>query len=635
MKHPLIHNIYQFFHNRIPSRIIKYAIDLFSIVLAYVFAKLILDLPFQQFFYQDLFLMTTIGVGAAYAFKVEQQLWRFTSLHTLFEVLKYSVVISAIFFGWQYIHYKNLKTAFLFTTLFATFSFTAFNMSRIMLRLAFEKFRSSKNKTGHSVIVLGAGRGAELFIRESLKREDSLYHIEGVLDDDPNFWGKRLFGIKVYGPIKDLAKLATTSEIQMVVIAIPSLDQQRLKEIIDEAKELDLQVKILPSFEKLLMNRDISPEDISIEDLLGRDPITLDDKEVSSFIQGKNVLITGAGGSIGSELSRQMIKLNPKSIILLDHSEYNLYKITWEFEHLHKYPNFAGVLANVTDAKVMEDVFKNYNPDVVFHAAAYKHVPLLEKQAKQAITNNFFGTKTVAELASKYKAEKFILISTDKAVNPTNVMGSTKRMAEIFCQHFNADSQTNFVTVRFGNVLGSAGSVIPLFKKQLKQGGPLTVTHPDITRYFMSIPEASQLVIQAGAMGEGGEIFVLDMGEPIKIKDLAERIISLTGKRPYKDVDITFTGLRPGEKLFEELFYDDEGHVPTKRHKIFTAKGHHDNYAEFEDRLKVLEKSLDNFTEEKFIEMIAAMVPEAKISMAKREKFGVDSSSPQEIHYKQ
>jgi len=626
MQHKFIHNIYHLFQNRIPSRIVKYTIDLFSVYLAYISAKLILGLPWNDYFYQDLFLMTVIGIGAAYALKIEQQLWRYTSLHTLFEVMKYCVVLSLIFFMWKFIHYKNFKLPFLISIFFTIFLFTALNFSRILLRLAYERFKNSRKGERAAVVVLGAGKSAELFIRESLKRDDRLYQIQAVLDDDPNLWGARLFGVKVFGPIKDLAKHTSSSEIQTVVIAIPSLDSQRLQEIIDEAKELDLQVKILPSFEKLLMNRDISPEDISIEDLLGRDPITLDDKEVSSFIQGKNVLITGAGGSIGSELSRQMIKLNPKSIVLLDHSEYNLYKITWEFEHAHKYPNFAGVLANVTDGKVMEDVFKNYSPDVVFHAAAYKHVPLLEKQAKQAIANNFFGTKTVAELASKYKTEKFILISTDKAVNPTNVMGSTKRMAEIFCQHFNAESQTNFVTVRFGNVLGSAGSVIPLFKKQLKQGGPLTVTHPDITRYFMSIPEASQLVIQAGAMGEGGEIFVLDMGEPIKIKDLAERIINLTGKRPYKDVEIEFTGLRPGEKLYEELFYDDEGHVPTKRHKIFTAKASHDNYQDFEDRLKVLEKSLDNFTEEKFVEMIAAMVPEAKISMEKREKFGVDVS---------
>lgn len=623
MKYSIIRTCYQFFHNRVSSQFTKYAIDLISILASYSIAKLILGVNFTDYFYQDLFFLTVIGMGAAYALKIEQQLWRFASLHTLFEVLKYGLIVSGLFFAFQYLHYKHFKIALLFSIIFAAFFFTALNMSRILLRLIFERARQSKIQGDHSVIVLGAGKGAELFIRESMKCVNG-YRIQGILDDDPNLWGNRIFGIKIYGPIKDLEKLASFTEVQAVVVAIPSLNAQRLQEITEVAEALDLQVKILPSFERLLINQDISPEDISIEDLLGRDPITLGDDEISSFIQGKNVLITGAGGSIGAELSRQLIKLNPASIILLDHSEYNLYKIAWEFEHLHKYPHFAAVLANITDEKVMEKVFQDYSPDVIFHAAAYKHVPLLEKQARQAISNNFLGTKIVAELASKYKAEEFILISTDKAVNPTNVLGSTKRMAEIFCQNFNQESQTRFVIVRFGNVLGSAGSVIPLFKKQLKQGGPLTVTHPDITRFFMSIPEASQLVIQAGAMGEGGEIFVLDMGSPVKIKDLAERLINLTGKRPYKDVDIVFTGLRPGEKLYEELFYEEEAHASTKRDKIFSAQKSHGDYEDFQEHAKVLEKSLDNLAEEKLIEMIAAMVPEANMSQGKREKFGVD-----------
>ena len=453
--------------------------------------------------------------------------------------------------------------------LFVIFSFSGLNLTRILVRIAFDQTRLTPQEEGINVILIGAGKGGELFIKESKKNLHKTYRIEGILDDNPDLWGRKLWDIKIYGPIKDLIKLTNSNDIQMIIIAIPSLPKERLLDIITTAEELELQVKVLPSFDNLLIHNQTSPEDISIEDLLGRDSVNLDAEEAAKFIKNKVVLITGAGGSIGSEICRQLISLCPKIIIMVDHCEFNLYEISWELENTLKYTDFLSLLANVSDNEAMASIFKAHQPQIVFHAAAYKHVPLLEKQAKQAIQNNFFGTKNMAELASQYKSEKFILISTDKAVNPTNIMGSTKRMAEIFCQNFSKTSNTSFVTVRFGNVLGSAGSVIPLFKKQLKHGGPLTVTDPEITRFFMSIPEASQLVLQAGAMSMGGEIFVLDMGAPIKILDLAERLISLTGRRPYKDIDIIFTGLRPGEKLYEELFYANEEHIPTKRKKIF------------------------------------------------------------------
>ncbi|MEB3703147.1 Polysaccharide biosynthesis protein [Candidatus Bealeia paramacronuclearis] len=599
-----------------------------SLTTAYLTAQYILQIPLTSHLAADLVFLFIFSIGTAYFLSLEKHLWRFTSLYSLIDVFKYCAIILILFVGWRYLKGEGLATLIKFSFLFLIFSFSALNMVRILIRLAFERLRHPQVQTGaNTVIVLGAGKGAELFIRESMKRADSAYKIEGLLDDDPNLWGKKIFGIKIYGPIKDMAKFVDSSTIQMIVIAIPSLDQDKLCEIITTAEELGMPVKILPSFEKLLINKNISPEDISMEDLLGRDAIQLDDTEVSNFIKGKNILITGAGGSIGSEICRQLIKLKPKSMILVDHSEYNLYKMSWELEHVFKYTQFVAVLASVNDFEVMEGVFRTHNPNIVFHAAAYKHVPLLEKQAKQALRNNFFGTKNVAELASLYGSEKFILISTDKAVNPTNVMGSTKRMAEVFCQNFNQSSETNYSIVRFGNVLGSDGSVIPLFKKQLKQGGPLTVTHPEITRFFMSIPEASQLVIQAGAMGKGGEIFVLDMGSPIKITDLAERLISLSGKRPYKDIEIVFTGLRPGEKLYEELFYESEGHIPTKREKIFIAKCSNNDFKGFEERLQVLEKSINHFHEEKLIEIISHMVPEATIDFSPKAIYGVDGGS--------
>lgn len=611
----------------LPTNIVKCTIDVGSIILSCILAKYILHVPIKDHFYADLSFLFFSSIISAYVFGLYHHLWRFTSLYNILDVFKYCLAITALFTIWFKFRGQEGEQLLKLCFLFMMFSFASLNLTRIFVRTTFEQVRFVNQKECVSILVIGAGKGGELFIRESKKRPYKDYQIEGILDDDPNLWGKKLFGIKVYGPIKDLAKLASSNEIQLAVIAIPSLDKERLVEITKTAEEIGLPVRVLPSFDNLLMNKNLSPEDISVEDLLGRDSVNLDPHEVSKFIKDKTILITGAGGSIGSEICRQLIKLEPRSIIMVDHSEYNLYKISWELEHSLKYSQFVPALANVCDSKTMEDIFALHKPQVVFHAAAYKHVPLLERQAKQAIINNFFGTKNVAELASKYESEKFILISTDKAVNPTNIMGSTKRMAEIFCQNFNTQSKTNYITVRFGNVLGSAGSVVPLFKKQLKQGGPLTVTHPEITRFFMSIPEASQLVLQSGAMGLGGEIFVLDMGSPIKISDLAERLISLSGKRPYKDIDIIFTGLRPGEKLYEELFYENEDHISTKRKKIFLANCRPTDFEDFMKNTQNLKDCLKDAEEEQLIETISKMVPEAKINTFPKTIYGVDKKN--------
>lgn len=466
---------------------------------------------------------------------------------------------------------RLLESVFKFTLVFLLLSTFSLTLPRILCRIFHERrdlFHGEKQR----VILIGAGKSAELFLRESKRRQGNVYEIKYILDDNPDLWDKKIFGLSIYGAIKNLPNLAGRENVDLVVIATASLSRERLLEITHTAEENQLQVKMLPSFDKLLTSINIDPESVSAQDLLGRDSIDLNNKELQAFIKDKVIMVTGAGGSIGSEVCTQLIHLKPSKIILIDHSEYNLYKITWELEHTHQFKNFVPFLISVANKESMEEAFTKHKPDIIFHAAAYKHVPLLENQVKQAVVNNFLGTKIVADLASQYKSEKFILISTDKAVNPTNIMGSTKRAAELYCQSLNVKGSTKYLSVRFGNVLESTGSVIPLFKKQLKAGGPLTVTHPDITRFFMSIPEASQLVIQAGAMGQGGEIFVLNMGEPVKIKDLAERLIFLSGKRPYKDIDIVFTGLRPGEKLYEELFYETENHVPTKRAKILIAQ---------------------------------------------------------------
>lgn len=607
-----------------PTILVKYIVDLASLIVSCLLTKYILHIPMAHYFVGDVIFLLVASTVASYISGFYHHLWRFTSLYNIFEVFKYCVSVTVLLTIWYGFKGEEGEHLLKICFLFMMFSFASLNFTRIFVRTLFENVQFSSVKEERNVIVIGAGKGGELFIRESKKRSGDAYQIEGILDDDPSLWGRKLLGVKIYGPIKDIAKLASSSELQMVVIAIPSLEKEKLIDITTTAKELGLQVKVLPSFDNLLINKQISPEDISVENLLGRDSINLDAEEASNFIKDKTVLITGAGGSIGAEICRQVIQLQPKSIIMVDHSEHNLYEISWELEHKLLHTQFIPILANVTDLKTMETIFETHAPKVVFHAAAYKHVPLLEKQVKQAIANNFLGTKKIAELASKYESEKFILISTDKAVNPTNIMGSTKRMAEIFCQSLSKRSKTSYITVRFGNVLGSAGSVIPLFKKQLKQGGPLTVTHPEITRFFMSIPEASQLVLQAGAMGKGGEIFVLDMGEPIKISELAERLITLSGKRPYKDVDIIFTGLRPGEKLYEELFYENEDHISTKRKKIFLANCRPTDFEDFMSKASILVQSLKNIEEKELLKIISSMVPEAKIDLFPKELYGVD-----------
>ena len=622
-------NLYNMIARYLPTRFIKYIYDVAAIFISFLGANYLINYPSQEQLTTDIIFLFFYNIILTYMIGIHHHLWRFTSIHTLVDTVRYSCCLMAGYFLWSILTLGINEDLIKLCVLLVLFPFMLLNFPRVITRLAYEQSKIIKNKEQIRVILVGAGKGGELFLRETRKRTGDTYQIEAVLDDNPELWGKKLFGVKVHGPLKDLSRLSGAGDIDMVVIAIPSLNQKKLIEITKTAEELNLQIKILPSFDKMLMGDQISPENISMEDLLGRDSITLETQEVLKFIENKTILITGAGGSIGSEICRQLMALKPKKIILIDHSEYNLYKVSWALEHTHQYTNFTPILANVTDHKMMETVFEKNCPEIVFHAAAYKHVPLLEAQIFQAIQNNFIGTKTVAELASKHRCEKFILISTDKAVNPTNIMGSTKRMAEIFCQNLNEHSSTNYVTVRFGNVLDSAGSVVPIFKKQLQQGGPLTVTHPDITRFFMSIPEASQLVLQAAAMGEGGEIFVLDMGEPVKISHLAERLITLSGQRPYKDIDIVFTGLRAGEKLYEELFYQNEAHNPTQRKKIFLAQSKISDFSLLQQQIEILQKSLNNNDEVMLLDIVSKMVPEAKIQrIYKKTKLVINTNTP-------
>ena len=423
------------------------------------------------------------------------------------------------------------------------------------------------------VLIVGAGDAGEKILREISDNERLHYHVVGFIDDDPQKQGRSIHGIPVMGGIDQLPFLSHKWNVREALIAIPSLKGERMRQILDVCKNCSIEYKTLPGMGEIIDGR-VSVKklrDVSYEDLLGRPPVQLDKEGISQCITGRKILITGCGGSIGAELCRQVVRFQPQSLILVDACEENLFKIQMELQYEMFFNLCKTVLGHIQDKLLMEDIFQKYQPQVVFHAAAYKHVPMLERNPWQAVINNIVGSSVIMEMAVKYDVERFVLVSTDKAVRPTNVMGATKRITELLLQSYQGNGK-RFMAVRFGNVVGSSGSVIPLFRRQIEQGGPVTVTHPEVTRYFMTIPEAAQLIIQAGAMGEGGEIFILEMGTPVKIADMARDLITLSGKEPDKDIQILYTGLREGEKLYEELITVGEGIVATKHEKIMVLR---------------------------------------------------------------
>ena len=444
---------------------------------------------------------------------------------------------------------------------------------RIITRLSlYKKIKNYKNKK--KTLIIGAGYCGQMVIEEIFNNEERNMLPVAIIDDDKKKLGKILRGIKVIGNRNDIKSIVDKENIEVILIAIFKISAKDKKEIIEICSETKAKVKILPGiYENIQGQVNINKmRDVDFKDLLGREEITLDKSGVEKYIKDKIVLVTGGGGSIGSELCRQIAKFSPKSLIILDIYENNVYNLQNELTRNFKELNKEIIIASVRDKIRMEKIFKKYKPDVVFHAAAHKHVPLMEGNPEEAIKNNVIGTLNTCEVSSKYGVSRFVLISTDKAVNPTNIMGATKRLCEMIVQGMNNSSKTEFVAVRFGNVLGSNGSVIPLFKEQIKSGGPVTITHKDITRYFMLIPEAAQLLLQAGAYAKGGEIFVLDMGSPVKIYDLAKKLIKLSGFEPNKDIYIEEIGLRPGEKLYEELLMKEEGLKATKNKSICIGK---------------------------------------------------------------
>lgn len=516
-------------------------------------------------------------------FKLYNKIWKYASIDELLSII-YSISITNIVFviGCYVLIHLNI-----FRSEYYRFPYTVhiiFWMLTIILsggirfayRVAYENIekRETEGKKKIKLLIIGAGDAAVVLLKEIRNNKKLNYDIVGLIDDAPEKLGKFINGIKIIGNRNDIKEVVEKENVQEIIIAIPSASYEDKKQIFNICKNTNCTLKTMPGINEVI-DKDFNVaklRNVNIEDLLGREEVKLNDENINKYIKGKNIMVTGGGGSIGSELCRQIAKFKPKKLIILDIYENNAYDLQMELNYNHPELDKEVIIASIRDKKRLDAIFKEYKPDVVFHAAAHKHVPLMEDNPSESIKNNILGTYNVIRCCDENNVKKFVQISTDKAVNPTNIMGATKRFCELMVQAFGKTSKTELVAVRFGNVLGSNGSVIPLFKKQISHGGPVTVTHPEINRFFMTIPEAAQLVIQAGAMAHGGEIFVLDMGEPVKIVDLAKDLITLSGLTPDVDIKIEFTGLRPGEKLYEEPLMDEVALTTTEHDKIRVEK---------------------------------------------------------------
>jgi len=459
------------------------------------------------------------------------------------------------------------------------------------------------------ILIVGAGDTGETILREMLKRRELSYKPVGLIDDDHGKQGLRIHGVRVLGTRKNLRELINKYHIEEVIISMPAVSREVIRDIFFQCQEVGVKCRTLPGIYQMIDGM-VSVElikEVGVEDILGREPVRIDLKKVKSYISGKSVLVTGAGGSIGSEICRQISRMEPSSLIMVDQAEGSLFEIEQELLRESVFTSAVAIVADITNRARTKAIFQRHEPSVVFHAAAYKHVPLMESNPVEAIVNNLISTKTVAELAIQSGVEKFVFISTDKAVEPVSAMGTSKALAEKLMRALAQDSSTKFVIVRFGNVLDSSGSVVPIFRRQIAQGGPVTVTHPDMTRYFMTIPEAIQLVIQAGSMGKGGELFVLDMGEQVPILELARNMIRLSGLNPEKDIRIEFSGIRPGEKLHEKLFWDDEEALPTEQKRIWMVKNPRLDVTGFTEDILELEKAISTGDSKKIEEKISQM----------------------------
>lgn len=631
--------------------------DILCIMFAYMLAY---SLRFEAFLLHDrklyytgsLLLIFSVKLPVFYFMGLYNGMWRYTGLRDLQNIVIAVLISSA-----------TVISIMLFVNRFQGISRAVFIMdavicllllcaSRISIRFFLQHTQPQKQarpKRNKHLLLIGAGDAAEKAVREIGDNPSLHYEVVGFVDDNPKKIGMRIHGIPVLGTIEDLVELADQTGAEELLIAIVAIDTTPMKRIVDICQKTGIPFKILPGLGELIQGKlsVTAMREISYSDLLGRAEVKLDQREIGCYLTGKSILVTGAGGSIGSELCRQIIKFAPKKLILFDAGEENLYNIQMELIHMHQFHDLVPILGKIQNEDFLIQVFADHNPSVIFHAAAYKHVPLLEANPWEGVTNNVLASEILMKVAIRFNAKRFVLVSTDKAVRPTNVMGATKRLTELImlaCSRGQLENSTvvkgvaignvkinnnkvlkcetvenqgtTFMAVRFGNVLGTSGSVIPLFKKQIEKGGPVTVTHPEITRYFMSIEEAAQLILQAGAMGEGGEIFLLKMGNSVKIINLAHDLIKLMGYEPETEIKISYTGLRPGEKLYEELIIAGEGILATKHEKIMVLRGNGIGLEELEDHLQVLKNAANSYDAQGIKKVLRNIMPDYKPDLA-------------------
>lgn len=591
-------------------------IDMFIVNMGYLFAiNITMSEEFTEIatiYSKDCIVVSTIYLICFVSFKLYHSLWDLTGTDEFLLCVSGCVLAGVVSLGYTRVLGDTIPLNVCVVAILIV------TMSIIGLRILFRVYRRillympyKYSADQKRVLIVGAGSAGTMIINEMLARREMKYNPVALVDDSEYKKGKRISGIVVQGNRYDIPSLVVDNEIDVIIIAIPTLDNKNKTEIINICKGTNCKLQIIPGIYEIIQgDATISKiKDVDLEDLLGRDPIELDNHGITKYISGKTVLVTGGGGSIGSELCRQIAAFNPKELIIFDIYENNAYEIQNELKYKYKDLKLQTLIGSIRDRDRIKEVFDEHKVDIVFHAAAHKHVPLMEDSPKEAIKNNVFGTLNLTKEADLHKVEKFVMISTDKAVNPTNIMGATKRLCEMIIQAMDKQSETEFVAVRFGNVLGSNGSVIPLFKKQIENGGPLTVTHKKITRYFMLIPEAAQLVLQAGVFAKGGEIFVLDMGKPVKIYDLACDLIRLSGLEPNVDIKIEIAGLRPGEKLYEELLMSEEGLTNTSNNKIYIGKPTFESMDILESKLNELSELINADNTEIIKEKMEIIVP--------------------------
>lgn len=577
------------------------------IVLSAIYVSYLVLHPYLEIFKLTALLVSSVSLLISHhifasIYKLYKKAWEYASVGELISIVKAVTlsVITVVFI--QILVFQDVYVrAMVLTWMMHVILIGGSRFSWRMLR---DRFINNQKEVKNT-LVIGAGSAGTMVVRQLLNNHDTALKPVAFIDDDPKKDKLDILGIPVIGNSKHIPEIVEKFHIDNIVIAIPSLSKKELKVIFDECVKTNAKTQIMPMIEDIMLGKVAVNQfkEVEVEDLLGREPVELDMDSISGYVTGKTILVTGAGGSIGSEICRQICRFSPEKIVLLGHGENSIYLIDMELKRLYSDQiEIVPVIADIQDRDRIFEVMDNQRPDVIYHAAAHKHVPLMEYNPREAVKNNVIGTKNVAEAADTYGVRTFVMISSDKAVNPTNVMGATKRIAEMIIQNLNKHSTTKFVAVRFGNVLGSRGSVIPLFKKQIQAGGPITVTHPDMTRYFMTIPEASRLVIQAGSLARGGEIFVLDMGEPVKIVDLATNLIQLSGYT-IDEIGIDFSGIRPGEKMFEELLNENEVHGKPIFPKIFIGKSVESDY----QLISKLVNNYPNYTQDYIREYVLSL----------------------------